>query len=229
MSRVSVKSAFSAQRSLESLTSLGPKLLAMSLDSARDFMQQTAGILAPSMPPLWKLRPKGMCEIPETECPPHCVCEMTWEAGRGETLHCSIRVTNASKSAQTFQLQATPFFGAPTSPPTISLSPTSLTLPAGQSGVVTASFTVTPEFAPGRYDAEILVKGAYEQCVCVTLKVQSEQHCTCEVVQGDPPVRLRAHHWHDHFQCAEPCAAPMPRKAGADTGAGSIKEEREPR
>lgn len=211
MSRVSVKSTFGAQPSLESLPSLGPKLLALSLDIARDFTQQAADILTPSIPPLGKLRPKGMCEIPETECPPRCVCEITWEAGRGETLHCSIRVTNASKSAQTFQFQAIPFPGAPASAPTISLSPASLTLSPGQSGVVTASFTVTPEFAPGRYDTEIVVKGAYEQCVCVTLKVQSEQHCTCEVVQGDPPVRLSAHHWHDHFQCTEPCVTPTSR------------------
>ncbi|MBI3015729.1 MAG: hypothetical protein HYY65_11890 [Candidatus Tectomicrobia bacterium] len=209
MSRVFVKSTAPKQPTMVNLATLAPRLLAMSVDSARVFMQQAAGILSPAMPAWSALKPKGMCEIPETECPPRCACEIAWEAGRGETLRCTIRVTNASQTGRTFTFQATPFVGAGGSSATIALSPTNLTLPAGQSGVVTATFTVPAGFTPGRYEAEILVQGAYEQCVCVTLEVQGEQHCACEVAQGDPPVRIRAHRWHDHFQCAEPCA-PQP-------------------
>lgn len=37
------------------------------------------------------------------------------------------------------------------------------------------------------------------ECCC------RQKCCTCEVVLGDPPVRIRAHHWYDHFQCTERC------------------------
>ena len=92
---------------------------------------------------------------------------------------------------------------------TLSLSPATLTLQAGQTGIVNAKFTV-PNAPDGDYHAEIVIKGAYEQCVRVRLrisckKVCGDEHCVCEVVQGDPPVRIRAHHWYHHFQCTEPC------------------------
>src|SRR5262249_46017024 len=96
------------------------------------------------------------------------------------------------------------------------LSPASLSLAPGQAGVVRATFTV-PRTPEGDYDAEIVVRGLYEQCVCVTLKVQckktcGDECCACEVVQGDPPVRIRAHQWYHHFQCTEPCIADVHRQ-----------------
>ena len=208
MSHVSVKPASTPAPSLQELFAFGSKLLAMSIDNARTIMQQAASLL-PSMPDVRALGPKGMCEIPETECPPRCVCEVTWEASPGETPGLTVRVVNASKAARMFKLHATPFTGVGGSPGTITLTPDSLSLPAGHAGVVQAAFTV-PNVQAGDYEAEILVQGAYEQCVRVRLKVRcektcGEERCICDVVQGDLPVRIRAHHWYDHFQCTEAC------------------------
>lgn len=222
MSHVSVKPASTQQPSLEDLVAFGFKLLAMSIDNARTIMQQAPSLLPP-MPDLRSLRPKEMCEIPETECPPRCVCEVTWEASPGETPGLTVRVTNASKSARTFHLHATPFTGAGGSPGTITLAPSSLSLPAGHADVASATFPV-PNVPEGEYEAEILVQGAYEQCVRVRLRVKCEktcgqERCTCDVVQGDPPVRIRAHHWYDHFQCIEPCLElRLPPDANRGTG-----------
>ena len=214
MSHTSMKHSSSTgkQSSLEDVVAFGLKLLAISIENFRTMARKAPEFLPP-MPDLATLRPKGPCTIPERECPPLCVCEVVWEAASGETLHLAVRVTNSSRSFRTFQLNATPFTGAGSSPGTIKLEPVSLSLAAGQSGHVNASFTV-PDAPRGEYHAEIVVKGAYEQCVCVTLKVQcektcGEECCTCEVVQGDPPVRIRAHHWYDHFQCTEPCRDPQ--------------------
>jgi hypothetical protein len=162
-----------------------------------------------------------MCEIPEIDCPPRCVCEVTWEASPGETPALTVRVTNASKFARTFHLDATSFVGDGGSPGTITLAPKSLSLPAGHVGIVNATFTV-PDVPEGAYEAEILVRGAYEQCVRVRLTVKCEKtcgesRCTCEVVQGDPPVRIRAHHWYDHFQCTEPCFEPQRHLARSES------------
>jgi hypothetical protein len=225
MSHVSVKPASAGQPSLEELLAFGSKLLAASIDSARFIMRQAAALLPP-MPDLRTLRPRDMCEIPETECPPRCVCDVTWEASPGEVLGLTVRVTNASKAARTFHLHATPFTGAGESPGTITLAPASLSLPAGHAGVANTTFTV-PNIPAGDYEAEILVQGAYEQCVRVKLKVRcektcGEERCTCEVVQGDPPVRIRAHHWYDHFQCTEPCVELLRRPPGADQRGGHV-------
>ncbi|MGH7499351.1 MAG: hypothetical protein ACREL3_10925 [Gemmatimonadales bacterium] len=195
---------------LLSLLSIGPRLMTLSMENAFAFMQQASDLVRPALPaaPLPSLRsilqPRGMCDIPETDCPPRCVCDIRWEATRGETLRCTIAVTNTSKVARTFQLSATPFMGAD-SKAAIALAPHTLQLAGGQSGVVAGTFTVPEEFPTGHYEAEILIKGAYEQCVRVSLQVCREQHCTCRVFQGDPPVRIRAHRWYDHFQCEEPC------------------------
>jgi hypothetical protein len=137
------------------------------------------------------------------------VCEVSWEAKAGETPTLTLRVTNSSKSTRTFQVHATPFAGPGGSPGTLSLTPSSLTLQPGHSDFVSAKFTV-PNVPDGDYHAEIVVKGAFEQCVCVGLRVRCgktccNEHCTCDVVQGDPPVRIRAHEWYHHFQCIEPC------------------------
>jgi hypothetical protein len=209
MSHASVKQPPStAQPSLEDFVGFGVKLLLMSIDNFRTIIQQAPSFI-PQLPDLTSLRPKDPCMIPETECPPRCVCEVTWEASPGETPSLTVRVTNSSKATRTFQLHATPFAGAGGSPGTMSLAPSSVTLQGGHAGTIKAALTV-PNVPEGDYDAEITVHGAYEQCVRVKLRVRckktcGEEHCTCDVVQGDPPVRIRAHHWYHHFQCIEPC------------------------
>lgn len=222
MSKVAVRSlAGSCSSEATNLAKVGPRLLSLSVDAVTDLLQGMAGILGPVVggalgcAPIMARRPSSdCCAIPEVDCPPRCVCEITWEAARGEKLRCSIRVVNSSATARTFRLSATDFAGAGgaanVSP---DLSPKSLQLAGGMSGVVEAAFAVPDQMAPGDYEAEIVVRGAYEQCVRVLLRVTKKPgcgpdmpHCRCEITQGDPPVRVRAHHWYDHFQCTEPCA-----------------------
>lgn len=192
---------------------VGPKLVSLSAETTRDFVEAVGELITATMPKIEIPRlAKPCCEIPETECPPRCVCDVTWEARPGDTRSLTVRVTNSSKSARTFQLHAAPFAGPGGSPGTLSLSPSTLTLQPGHAGIVNATFTV-PNVPDGDYHAEIVVKGAYEQCVRVRLRVQckrtcDDEHCICDVVQGDPPVRIRAHQWYDHFQCTEPCVDP---------------------
>ena len=124
MSHASVKPRTSTpQSSLEELMGFGVKLLLLSLENFRTVLQQ-----APTfpVPDLNALRPKDPCAIPETECPPRCVCDVTWESSPGETPSLTLRVTNSSATARTFQLQATPFTGPGGSPGTLSLSPATL-------------------------------------------------------------------------------------------------------
>lgn len=215
MSHVSVKHASGTEPvSLAEFLATASTLLATSITNTSAMLEQASGLFR-GLPALSGFKPTPMCEIPETECPPRCVCHATWEARAGETPALTVRVRNASKVARTFSLSVTPFTGASGSLGTIALAPTSLSLKPGQSGVVDAKFTV-PQGTAGDYQAEIMVHGVYEQCVEVSLRISEkktcgDERCTCEVVQGDLPVRIRAHHWYDHFQCTESCGDPAGR------------------
>lgn len=222
MSKVAVRSlASSCSSEATSLAKVGPRLLSLSVDAVTDLLQGMAGLLGPVLTggaarcaPKMTTTRSDCCAIPETDCPPRCVCEITWEAARGEKLRCSVRVVNSSATSRTFHLSATDFAGPGNAAnAAIALSPASLQLAGGMSGMVEATFAVPDEMAPGDYEAEIVVRGAYEQCLRVLLRVTGKPgcgpdmpQCRCEITQGDPPVRVRAHHWYDHFQCTEPCA-----------------------
>src|SRR5438105_1314561 len=149
---------------------------------------------------------RGRCDIPEKDCPPRCVSKMNWKAARGERLNAVIKVTNRSQQARKFTFHAKPFTGEGKELPGPKVTPATAVLQPGESISVTAELTVTEPFQAGAvYESEVVITGSYEQCVCLTLCVDPETVCQCSVEQGDPPVRVRAHQWYDHFQCVELC------------------------
>jgi hypothetical protein len=227
MTNVTLKPASTQQASLDDLLTLGTKLLTLSLEANLSLIRQAAGLLptlsnlAPTLPGLPRT---ACCEIPETECPPYCACDVVWQASPGESPGLTLRLTNAGKVARTFSLQPTPFVGPAASPGTMTVAPTTLTLQPGQTGSVNATFSV-PNVPDAEYDAELVIHGAYTQAVCVRLvircdKVAGAERVTCEVSQVDRPVRIRAHQWYDHFQCVEPCV--LPQRPGTIPGRGDI-------
>jgi hypothetical protein len=196
---------------MQDLAAMGGKLLSLSLDSSLKFMRGVMDIITPALSNAKMPYLSAVCDIPETECPPRCVCTINWVACRGERRQHAIRVTNTSKQDVTFRLKATSLIGLDGGSDLIVLQPNQLVLKSGESGLSTASITVPDNAPTGEYHAEILVQGQYEQCVRVNLSVGASKNCVCEVAQGDIPVRIRAHHWYDHFQCVEPCFDPIHR------------------
>jgi hypothetical protein len=150
----------------------------------------------------------GCCEIPVTDCPPRCVCEVVWEGMHDQNLAATITVTNTRKVAQNFALSATPFEGpSGISGASATVSPANIHLNAGGSATVKVEFVVPKTFAAGdAYDAEVRVLGLYEQCVRLRLHVRPVPHCA--VKQGEIPTHIRAHRWYEHFQCEELCFEP---------------------
>jgi len=189
---------------------LGPKLMASSLEQAGQLLRATSSLLSDSFSEGPSFKRSSCCDVPETECPPRCVCKIQWEASPGEHLKTIVRVTNTSeKQVRTFHFTATAFQGPGDPQVPLEISPADATLQPGHSTLITAEFTPTDAFQPGQtYEAEVLIKGAYEQCVCLQFRPLGEVQAECEVKQGDPPIHLRAHQWYDHFQCAEPCFPP---------------------
>jgi hypothetical protein len=179
--------------------------------------------------PMASVMPGGSCcecEVPETGCPPYCVCEIAWEGAPGDKLKATIQLTNTRQAAQHFAIGAGPFQG-PSGNTGVSVSPApaAVNLPANQSTTIVVTFQVPATFTAGSiYSSEMTVTGLYEQCVKVTLRVRAtppEPHC--DVKQGEIPKRIRAHHWYEHFQCEEPCFEPA--RPRTDGPAGTVPHE----
>jgi hypothetical protein len=200
---------------------LGPKLISISAKATRDFVEAAGELITATLPKIEIPSPKHCCEIPETECPPRCVCDIRWKACPGGTVQAHIKVINTGSMTRNFTFIATPPSGPGNPKATIQVSPSSASLAPNATVDVAAVLTVTNEFQPGRqYTAELQIYGAYEQCVCITLDVEqpTSKDCApehCEVRAGDLPVRIRAHHWYDHFQCTEPCVELLRQPPGA--------------
>jgi hypothetical protein len=214
MGKVTIKHPHQSKlrRDVDDLADFGEKLIHMSSRQARLVLSHTMNLLESTMPMGRSKLFNRSCEIPETDCPPRCVCEFFWHACRGEKGQFTVRVTNTGEQTRTFTFTANPFTGPGNPETTITVTPDEATLNPGESEVLTLNHTVTDEFIPNcRYIAEVLIVGAYEQCVRIILDVEPIETGHCEVKQGEKPKRLRAHRWYHHFQCEEPCFPDRPR------------------
>lgn len=214
MSRVSVHTSAPGAQDIRAriadLADVTKRTMSTAMDASGPLLDAYIGMLKVALPYACRTR-FGRCDIPETKCPPYCVCQINWEAARGEHLRATIRVTNTGKQTRLFTFQAASFQGPSGDTGVVpSLSPTTDTLDPNQSVVVQVGLDVGEQFQPGgSYSTEAKIQGLYEQCVQLKLHVRPEHTPHCEVQQGEIPTRIRAHHWYDHFQCEEPCFEPV--------------------
>jgi hypothetical protein len=186
-----------------------------------------ASSMMPAIPSLSSMMPKTTCcEIPETDCPPRCVCQIVWCAARGEHVTATIALTNTAKKTQTFNIAATSFKGPDgDTGVTATVTPASVNLNPNQSATIAVALEVNDKFDVGTtYGSEVTLTGQYEQCVELRVCVRPTQLHHCEVRQGDIPTHIRAHRWYHHFQCEEPCFEPAsprtPQTPGTPNHAG---------
>ncbi len=191
---------------------LGPRLIKASAESTVEVLKQTFGgekgnysCCEPSLQEYLRSLYAKCCDIPETQCPPRCVCCICWEGAAGDILHHHIQITNTGKEKRLFSLESIPF---PCTEVAIDVSPAQKNLAPGQSLQAVASLKIPTDFSGSVYRTEILVKGAYEQCIKVHLQVKPRQDQCCYIEQGEIPERVRAQKWYHHFQCTEPCFEP---------------------
>ena len=202
------------QSGIDDLVGVVPGIVAQSIEQYGKLLQRSSQLLT-GLLPARSLKLTDCCEIPEQDCPPRCICEIDWEACPGESLQATIGVRNTSSNARDFTFTATPWTGADQGLPQLNVSPPTAHLNAGERVVVTLALQLNPYVKAGQqHEAEVTLRGAYEQCVRVRLRICDDAAAHCEVEQGDPPVRVRAHRWYDHFQCEEPC---LPARGDANT------------
>jgi hypothetical protein len=153
------------------------------------------------------------CDIPETTCPPKYACTMRWRACSGDVRRGDIRIRNTSQHAITYALDATDFRQGKHSigiKPT--LTPQSVTVPAGQSTTVKVEVTVEKEFSVGQaFESDVRIRGLYDRYVRLILHVEKCCDEICEFDHGEIPTRIQADDWYRHFQCTELCFEPVPQ------------------
>lgn len=151
------------------------------------------------------------CRIPETECPPYCACTLDWTMAPGDTRVGRIQIKNTSKEAITYSLAATPFESCErrteTSP---QLEPRSGRVLPGESLHVEVSVNADKAWRAGEsYESEIRIRGKYERCVCIRVRMASAAEACCRIEMGEIPKSVHADNWTRHFQCTELCFEPV--------------------
>lgn len=129
-----------------------------------------------------------------------------WTIDRGVQAEGAVTVHNMGGSAQIFTFEPSPWVGAGASGASVAISPLSLSLGAGQSGVVRLTLENSVSFQPRQaYHSTLLIHGYHEHPLALHCDVKADASDHGELEQGEIPTRVRAHHWYDHFQCTEPC------------------------
>lgn len=219
MSQATVKdlTGSSAQQGLDSLLTGLPGLVSSAAT-------QYVGLLRRGLKLAGEVLPTGLgssssdcCTVPTQDCPPHCVAEITWEACAGEVQRAVLNVKNTGQQARAFSFAA----GA-LGPSQVELSPPSAQLAPGQAVAVQVAVPPNEGFQAGQtYTGEVLIRGAYEQCVKLKLHVATPQVAHVDLSQGDVPRHITELKWYRHYQCTEPCAAPS-RTPSPNEGPGTV-------
>lgn len=153
------------------------------------------------------------CDIPETGCPPYCVCDMEWDACEGETVTGTIDIINTGQQTASFTITSGTFCANnDNSGITPQFTPASFALAPGETRAVGVIIKAEGSFDPSTtYTSQVKVRGRYEQCVRLKLRVKRKSTPCCSVEHGEIPKHIVAHNWYDHFQCEELCFQPVHR------------------
>jgi hypothetical protein len=143
------------------------------------------------------------CAVPTQDCPPHCVAEICWDACPGETQRATITVKNTSAQTRTFT-----FAAGNLGPAQVAIVPPAARIDAGQSVTLQVAVAAAGLKEGETYTTELLIRGAYEQCVKLKLHVAPTAVPHVDVSQGDLPHRVTELKWYRHWQCTDPCAPP---------------------
>jgi hypothetical protein len=158
------------------------------------------------------------CTVPTQDCPPHCVAEICWDACPGETQRATITVKNTSAQARAFT-----FTAGNLGPATVEIAPPAAQIAAGQSVPLQIAVPATAALKEGEtYTTELLVRGAYEQCVKLKLQVTRTMVPHLDLAQGEVPQRITELKWYRHWQCTDPCATPARTTDNVITRTGDV-------
>jgi hypothetical protein len=196
---------------MNSYLTLGRKLMATYMEGVQRSLATLPDLpdfSAYSKLPSWP----GSCDIPTTDCPPYCICELRWEACEGEKLVGYVEIKNTGDDNVQFHFAPEAFrnnnqpteIKAQVDKPTVPLKPNE-----SEKVTVTVNLSDHAIHFDSRYYAEMKVIGRYEQCVKLEFTAKRKSLPYCFIEHGEIPTRIVPHHWYHHFQCEELCFKPV--------------------
>jgi hypothetical protein len=151
--------------------------------------------------------PDSCCSVPTRECPPHCVAEIEWDGCGCEAQRAVITVKNTSRENHEYTFSA-----GSLGPAEVEVAPAKASLGAGESVTLNVTAQASEAYEPGEtYTGELLVRGAYEQCVILKRRISAPAVARLTIEQGDAPERITELKWYRHWQCVDPCPPARPR------------------
>ena len=221
MSRASVRDLSGrAGQEVDKIIDALPGLVSSATSQYVDLLRRTVRLFGDAVPSGLDLLSSSndCCGVPTQECPPRCVAEICWDACLGDTQHAVVNVENTGAQARNFT-----FAAGSLGPAKVTVAPASAQLAPGQVVAVQVSVPAGQGLKPGEtYRGELTIRGAYEQCVKLVLRVAAPETAEVNVRQGEAPRHITELKWYRHFQCTEDCDRSDIRVAQPTPSVGTV-------
>lgn len=158
------------------------------------------------------------CCPPETECPPHCIANITRHAREGERIIVPFLVRNGCSSEKTYRIGVRELKDedgnmAPSQP---ELNKDSVTLPPGRSERVRMAVDLESFKSGSVYSTEIVLREKeINQNICFKLVVEGHSDLKEVTPYDEKKYKLKWQDWRSHFYC-EPSKERKPDVRNSD-------------
>lgn len=205
-------SAGRAEQSVDELLGRLPGLLSSAASQYLNLLKRSSKLVEGLLPADLLASSNECCAVPTQDCPPHCIAEIGWEGCACETQRASVTVSNTGTQSRAFT------FGAGSlGPAKVEVAPAAAQLAPRQAVTLHVTVPGNQGLKEGEtYSGELLIRGAYEQCVRLRLRVTAPTVPQLDVEQGDLPERITELKWYRHWQCTEPCEQGRVADPGGD-------------
>lgn len=193
-----------AEQGVDALLDGLPALLAAAASQYLNLLRRSSKLVEGLLPAGLLEGANECCTVPTQDCPPRCVAEICWEGCACEPQRATVTVRNTGTQARNFT-----FAAGSLGPAKVEVAPPAAQLAPGQAVTLQVVVPGNQGLQEGEcYGGELLIRGAYEQCVKLKLCITPSAVPRLEVAQGEVPERITELKWYRHWQCTDPCAPP---------------------
>lgn len=195
-------SASRAEQGVETLLDGLPQLLSAAASQYLTLLKRSSKLVEGLLPTGLLEGANDCCSVPTQDCPPRCIAEIGWEGCACEAQRATVTVKNSGTQARNFSFSA-----GSLGPAKVEVVPPAAQLAPGQAVTLQVLVPGNQGLKEGEtYGGELLIRGAYEQCVKLKLRVAAAAVPQLELAQGEVPERITELKWYRHWQCTDPCA-----------------------
>ncbi len=154
--------------------------------------------------PMMRTKKSSSCCPPETECPPHCIANITRHASAGERIVVPFLVRNSCSSEKTYRVGVRELKDedgnmAPSQP---ELNKKSVTLPPGSRERVLMTIDLASFKSGSAYSTEIVLREKeINQNICFRLVVEGSSDAVEVSPHDEKKYKLKWQDWRSHYYC----------------------------